>query len=157
MNQRGPFDFADYLHERGVAVVIIGGHAVNFHGFVRTTEDIDFVFNRDAHTEQQLYETLRDWEAFWISDEIDAVTGIEKIFPVTLEYIRSHRFLMLGTVAGYVDFFDFIPGFPDASLDDLFATAHVVGKHRFASLEWLKRMKRAAGRAQDQLDLENLP
>jgi hypothetical protein len=28
---------------------------------------------------------------------------------------------------------------------------------RFASLEWLRRMKQAAGRPKDLLDLENLP
>jgi hypothetical protein len=32
-----------------------------------------------------------------------------------------------------------------------------VGRRRFASLEWLKKLKLAAGRPRDCIDLENLP
>jgi hypothetical protein len=39
----------------------------------------------------------------------------------------------------------------------LFEAASASQGKRFSSLEWLRRMKRAAGRAKDQLDLENLP
>jgi len=38
-----------------------------------------------------------------------------------------------------------------------FATAVESGGRRFASLDWVLKMKLAAGRAKDQLDLENLP
>jgi hypothetical protein len=41
---------------------------------------------------------------------------------------------------------------PDRRLLDII-TRHGV---KFASLEWLRRMKRAAGRPKDLLDLENL-
>ncbi|MBN1268558.1 MAG: hypothetical protein JXB04_03145 [Kiritimatiellae bacterium] len=31
------------LPEAGIAVLMIGGHAVNYYGFVRATQDIDFM------------------------------------------------------------------------------------------------------------------
>jgi hypothetical protein len=34
------------LAAAGIPFVIIGGHAVNFHGYIRTTEDADIVFRR---------------------------------------------------------------------------------------------------------------
>ena len=35
--------------------------------------------------------------------------------------------------------------------------AMIVDGHKYASLEWLRRMKKASGRPQDLIDLENLP
>ena len=39
-----PFHLLDVLSSHNVPVVIIGGHAVAFHGFVRATEDGSGVF-----------------------------------------------------------------------------------------------------------------
>jgi hypothetical protein len=157
MNQLDPLELVDALESSGVPVVIIGGHAVNFHGFLRATEDIDLVFRRDEPTEEKLLQVLQDWRAYWISDEIDPNTGLEITVPVAEDYIRRQHLMMLGTHAGYVDLFDFVPGYPQVPVDDLFATAVVCGRRRFVSLEWLKKMKLAASRPQDCIDLENLP
>ncbi len=157
MSHAEVLDIADTLIEAGVPVVIIGGHAVNFHGYLRATEDVDLVFRRLQGVEEILLQVLTDWQAFWISDVIDPVTGIETTIPVSLDYIRGNHLLMLGTQMGYVDLFDFIPGMPSENLDELFSTAVSIGQRRFASLEWLKRMKRAAGRPQDEIDLRHLP
>jgi hypothetical protein len=147
----------DRLHQRGVPVVIIGGHAVNFHGYIRATEDLDLVFRRDEQTEKVVFNTLAEFGAYWIGDEVDPSTGLEKTFPITLEYVRQHHLLMLGTVAGYLDLFDFLPGLGDASIDDFFQAAQVSQGRPFASLEWLKRLKMTSNRPQDRIDLQNLP
>ena len=34
------------ITQAGVPFVIIGGHAVSFHGYIRTTEDADVIFRR---------------------------------------------------------------------------------------------------------------
>ncbi len=151
------FSVVDRLQAAGVRLVIIGGHAVNFHGYIRATEDIDIVFRRDDLTEQALYETLLEFGAYWIGDEIDPHTGIEETFPVTLDYIRDHHLLLLGTEAGYIDLFDFLPGLPDASMEEFFQAAQLSCGRAFASLDWLKRLKLAANRPQDRIDLEHLP
>jgi hypothetical protein len=151
------FTIVDHLQAAGVPLVIIGGHAVNFHGYIRATEDLDLVFRRDERTEAALYETLAEFGAYWIGDEIDPMTGIEKTFPITLDYVRRHHLLMLGTVAGYLDLFDFLPGLPNASIDDFFQSAQHSHGRPFASLDWLKQLKLAANRPQDHIDLEHLP
>ncbi len=39
-----PLTVFQFLARAGVPFVIIGGHAVNFHGYVRATEDADVIF-----------------------------------------------------------------------------------------------------------------
>jgi hypothetical protein len=157
MSEQRLFDLVARLSARNVPFVIIGGHAVNYHGYLRATEDLDFVFRRSAASEEALLQTLEEFGAFWIGDEIDPQTGLEITHPVTLDFVRNHRLLMLGTVVGYVDIFDFLPGIPDGSLEEFFQAAEYSLGRPFASLDWLKRLKRAADRPQDRIDLERLP
>jgi len=157
MAEANPFDFVRRLAAEEVHLVVIGGHAVNYHGYPRSTQDIDLIFSRTPASEVAVANVLSEFEAFWISDEIDPATGIEKTVPVTLSYVRSHRLMMLGSHAGFIDIFDFIPGLPNHPLDDLLATASVAQGIPFASLPWLRRIKQASGRPRDQLDLDNLP
>jgi hypothetical protein len=92
-----------------------------------------------------------------IGDEIDPATGIERTYPITESFVRSGRLMMLCTTAGFLDLFDYVPGFPDEPVATVWNTAVKLDGVRFASLEWLRRMKQAAGRPKDLLDLENLP
>lgn len=147
----------DVLLRFDVPFVIIGGHAVNGHGYVRATEDADIIFLRNPRSEAQLYAALSSINAFWISDEIDAATGLERTIPVSLSYLRAQSIMMLGTDLGYLDVFDFIPGLPDASVGSVFDEVHMMLNRPFVSLRWLRRMKEASGRPKDLLDLENLP
>ncbi len=50
-----------------------------------------------------------------------------------------------------------LPGLENAELDDFFGSVVVSQGRRFASLAWLKRLKIAANRPQDRIDLEKLP
>lgn len=157
MEGGNPLRPIDLLREHNVPAVVIGGHAVTFHGYVRATEDTDVVFLRSTASERALFDALRQVNACWISNEIDPETGLELTVPVSLEYIRATHLMMLITDVGFLDIFDFIPGFPDQDVRVLFDTAVDSGNRRFASLEWLRKMKQASGRPKDRLDLENLP
>ena len=64
---------------------------------------------------------------------------------------------MLYTRAGYLDLFDHVPGIEGARVEELFDDAETVDGVRYVSLVWLRRLKAAAGRPRDLLDLENLP
>ena len=152
-----PFRLIEMLARHQVPFVIIGGHAVNYHGYLRATEDTDIVFRRSPEVENTLFTVLDQLNACWIGSEVDAITGIERTFPVTREYIRATRLMMLVTDAGFLDLFDFIPGHPDESVERLFESAIESDGLKFVSLEWLRRMKQTAFRVKDQLDLENLP
>lgn len=143
--------------QHGVPLVVIGGLAVNAHGYLRSTADVDIVFRRTTESESQLFDALKSISAFWIGNEIDPQTGIEITYPVTLEYVRSKHLMMLGSDQGYIDLFDYLPGLPEAKIGELFDTAIDINGRPHCSLKMLRRLKEAAGRPQDLIDLENLP
>ncbi len=59
------------LRRCGVPFVIVGGHAVNFHGFNRNTEDADVVWLRSDAAEASLLNALTELQAQYIGDDID--------------------------------------------------------------------------------------
>ncbi len=152
-----PGGILDVLARAGVPFVVIGGHAVNFHGYVRTTEDADIVFFRSPESEARLLKALESVNARWISDDIDPSTDIERQVPVSAAYVMANHLMMLTTDAGFVDIYDYIPGFPEVSPQDLLADSVPMGDLRFVSLQWLRRLKERAARHKDLDDLENLP
>jgi len=145
------------LRRHKVPFVVIGGHAVNFHGYRRATEDTDVVWLRTNEAEQSLLHALTEVGACYIGKDIDPATGIERVYPVTLPFIQANRLMMLWTPCGFLDLFDYIPSFPDDDAQQLFSSGVEAEGLHYASLEWLKKMKKAAARTKDLLDLENLP
>lgn len=144
------------LQRHGVPFVVIGGHAVIVHGFVRATEDYDVVFLRTPGSETRLLAALKAINARWIDDEMDPATGIERQVPVSASYIQGQHLMMMITDCGFLDVFDYVPGCDGASVAELMADALEVDGIRYASKSWVLRMKKAAGRTKDQLDIENL-
>ena len=157
MENTNPFHLLDVLSNHKVPFVIIGGHAVTYHGYVRATEDTDVVFRRTPASEVALSDALDELNACWIGTKLDPRTGIEQTYPVSLSYIRANRLMLLFTDFGFLDIFDFIPGLPHEPVDQLFDTAEECNGHKYVSLPWLRAMKTAANRPKDQIDLQNLP
>jgi len=147
----------EVLRRHGVPFVVIGGHAVSFHGYGRTTEDVDVVWIRSHEAELALFAALTEVNAAFIGDEIDPVTGLERTVPVTLQFVRSNSLMMLVTRFGFLDLFDYVPGLSEEDPNSLLASAVGTGSPKFVSLDWLRRMKQASGRAKDLIDLQNLP
>jgi hypothetical protein len=69
MESGNPFRLLDVLNSHNVPFVIIGGHAVTYHGFVRATEDTDVVFLRTPESELLLLAALTEVNACWIGNE----------------------------------------------------------------------------------------
>lgn len=130
---------------------------MSFHGYVRGTEDTDVLWVRSPDAEAGLLAALEELNAEYIGNEIDPATGIEKTHPVTASFIRSQQLMMLCTSAGFLDLFDYVPDHPEVSVASLLASSSEADGVRFVSLEWLRRLKAAAGRPKDLLDLQNLP
>ena len=151
------FEIFTLLQRHDVPFVIIGGHAVNVHGYRRVTEDTDVIWARSPETERSLAAALSELEAKYIGEEIDPATGIEKAYPVSPAFIQSMHLMMLWTNRGFLDLFDYIPGAPEEDVRQLFDTSIEGEGLRFASLAWLRKMKKLSGRTKDLLDLENLP
>jgi hypothetical protein len=153
----GDFEILDVLRRHGIPFVAIGGHAVYFHGYERLTEDTDVVWIRTPRTEDSLLMALTEVDAHYIGKNIDPATEIERMYPVTLPFIRASRLMMLWTKHGFLDLFDYIPGLATEGVQQLLDSSVEADGIRYASLDWLRRMKRASGRTKDLLDLENLP
>ncbi len=147
----------EVLGRHGVPFFIIGGHAVNFHGYGRATEDTDIVWVRSGDSELALLRALTELDARYIGKELDPATGIERTYPVTLAFVQASHLMMLTTRYGFLDLFDYVPGFPDEDVAHLRASSIESAGLRYASLNWLRKMKQASGRAKDQIDLANLP
>ena len=152
-----PLAIFHVLADADVPFVIIGGHAVNFHGYIRTTEDADIIFRRTPASEQALLKVLQGVEACWISEELDPATRLERLIPVSLAYLQSQHLMMLTTRLGFLDVYDYVPSFPETPVEELFADSATLGNLRFVSLRWLRRLKERAARNRDWDDLENLP
>lgn len=156
MNYKNPTMLFNVLNACKVDFVIIGGHAVNFHGFIRTTEDFDIVIMPGETNLQNLFTALQSVHACWVSNEIDPLTNMEKAKPVTESFIRTNPLMMLCTDLGYLDVFSFIPGYPDEPVESLFVSSEICENLKFVSLEWLLKMKRSTNRPRDIEDIANL-
>ena len=62
----------DALNRHGVQYVLIGGGALNVHGLVRATEDLDLVLAPTAKNVENLKSALR---SIWRDPEIDGLTA----------------------------------------------------------------------------------
>jgi len=60
------------LNEAGVDYVVIGGVAMNLHGLVRATEDLDVFIRPDAENVERLRRALR---ALWTDPSIEEITA----------------------------------------------------------------------------------
>jgi hypothetical protein len=144
------------LRRHGVRFVVVGGHAVNFHGYARVTEDIDVVWLRSPDAENALLLALQELGAQYITRQIDPATGLERLAPVSASFIDANHLMMLWTRLGFVDLFDYVPGLPAEDLAAFFADSIEAEGIRYASLNWLVNMKKAAGRPTDLKDIEKL-
>ena len=153
-----PLLVLEHLCKHKVPLVVIGGYAVTFHGYLRATENVEVVFARSATAELALLNALEEINACWIGNEVDPATGLESLIRVNAAYISSTRLMMLVTDLGFLDIFDYVPGRPDISVEELLSeSVQHPGGYRFASLKLLRQMKSASNRPKDQLDLEMLP
>ncbi len=57
-------DFEEFLRlltEEQIEFVIVGGYAVAFHGYVRTTQDLDIFFHNSDDNTRKVLRVLRDF------------------------------------------------------------------------------------------------
>jgi hypothetical protein len=155
-----PDELIAALSDGGVDYVLIGGLAVGTHGFPRATRDVDIVPAADDANLDRLAAVLRDIEAHNLAtaDFDPAEFPFDPLKPGDL---RAGGNFVLATRLGRLDVMQWVPGVPsDLAFEHLTRTAvetSLGGRPvRVCSREDLIAMKRAAGRSQDLLDLEQL-
>ena len=147
------------LNDAGVKYLIVGGLAVNAHGFVRLTRDVDIVFQLERENIIRGLETLfKAGYRLAIPErpESFADPGIRELWRREKNMIT----LKLWSDAHQrtpIDIFVYEP-FP--FLEESKRAEHLEicpgVKAAVVSLETLLRMKREANRPQDQIDIQEL-
>ncbi len=155
-----PFPLLRFLQERGVEHIVVGGFAVNAHGFIRVTKDLDIVPNPHQENLVRLAEALRDIDAT-ILDTDDFVREELPLDPTNAEDLAQGGNFCVVTRLGRLDVMQWLDGL---GTDDLYAKLDTDAVEsniddlivRVCGLENLLAMKRAAGRPQDLEDLKQL-
>lgn len=140
------------LHDQGVQFVVIGGVAARARGSPSITSDLDICHERSRTNLERLATALKLLRA--------ELRGAEPGLPFrldarTLEMGDSFTFTTvegnldcLGTPSGTAGFTDLVVKSGDVNFDGRLV--------KVASLEDIMRMKRAAGRPKDRIELEVL-
>ena len=147
------------LNESRVRFIVAGGLAVNAHGFLRFTKDIDLILQLDALNLRSAFGAL-------------SALGYRPMVPVTAEQFgdRELRSILIREKGMRVLQFwsdehreTPVDVFVDEpfSFDEEYARAFVkeladAGPVHFVALATLIEMKEAAGREQDRIDVEHL-
>jgi hypothetical protein len=155
-----PVPLLRYLHEHGVEHIVVGGFAVNAHGFIRVTKDLDIVPRPTGDNLEKLSKVLLDLDATVLDtgDFEPREMPMDPTLPADLA--QGGNFCLL-TRIGRLDVMQWLSGIDTDDLYSEFDPEAVEGNLdgipvRVCSLNHLRAMKRAAGRPQDLEDLRRL-
>lgn len=137
-------EFIELLNKHNVKYLVIGGYAVNFHGYPRYTKDIDFWLYITRSNIQNLINAIEQFGLGSLGLQIEDFMSPENIIQLGYE---PYRIDLLVDVDG-VDFNSCFERKIDAELDGI--------KVCFLSLQDLITAKKSMGRLQDLADAEQL-
>jgi Nucleotidyl transferase of unknown function (DUF2204) len=137
----------------GAEFVVIGGLALGARGVVRATKDIDIVVSPDIENLKVVAEVAV--AAGGHVQRGEALLGTP--FSIAAELAGGEQ-MAIDTELGRLDIVQGLDGVPSfAELRSRASDAEVLGVNvAVCSVADLRAMKRAAGRSQDLVDLENL-
>jgi predicted nucleotidyltransferase len=131
------------FEKNDVEYILIGGLAINLHGFARNTQDIDLFVNPNKENISKLQNSL--FEVFSDKD----------VFQITSDELEEYPVIRFVSESGIV--IDIISGLgKEFSISDLdYEIKEIDGiKVRCATLQTLYKLKEKTYREIDQLDLK---
>ena len=137
-------EFVGLLNSHRVEFVVVGGHAVAFHGHPRFTGDIDLLIRPTRENAEAVLRVLRDFGF-----------GALKVDPADLT--TPGRILQLGRPPNRIDLLTSISA---VTFDEAWETriSGALDDQQVSFLGWdaLIRNKTASGRDKDRLDVKRL-
>src|SRR5688500_15662916 len=132
------------FHSREVEFLVVGGHAVAFHGYPRLTEDLDLFVRPDVANGQRIVSALQDF-------------GFGSLDITAADFEADDRVIQLGRAPNRVDVLTRMYGVEFSAAWERRVAAHLDEVPVWMiSREDLIRNKRATGRTQDIADAEFL-
>jgi predicted nucleotidyltransferase len=138
-------EFLECLNRAGVEYLLVGGYAVNYYGYHRFTEDIDFWIAVSDENFGRLLAAIREFFG-------------EDLAGLDMTFLKQNESLYLGRVPNKIEVFqrasglDFNQAFPrrvEGTIEGI--------PVKIISLADLRVNKRASARHKDLADLEKLP
>ncbi len=155
-----PEPLLEVLADHQVDFIVVGGYAVAAHGFVRATKDVDICPDPAEENLMRLADALAELEAE--PTGLDDFAEGEFDLKPNLEGLRYGGNWTLHTKHGRLDVLQHIAGLGEDGGGWKELSGHAVTRtflgHQclFCSYEDLLRMKRGAGRPQDEVDINSL-
>jgi predicted nucleotidyltransferase len=145
-------DLVKKLRDAKINYLIVGGYAVNFHGYSRNTVDIDLVVKFSLANLKKVQKTLEELN-LTSRLPIDAVS----VFKFRDEYIQN-RNLIAWNFYNPQNPLDQVDILITHDISDFKAEKFLAGGMEFKVISKtdLIKMKRASGRKKDLLDIEEL-
>jgi hypothetical protein len=138
-------EFLQCLNAHGVEYLLIGGHAVGYHGYPRATGDLDVWI---AVHEENARNTVSALRAFGFD--------LPDLSPSL--FLHKDRIIRMGVEPNRIEIQTGISGVEFSQVYPRRVVADVDGVSvNIIPLDDLKRNKKASGRHKDLADLDNLP
>jgi len=137
-------DCIEVLNAHSVVFVLVGGFAVGWHGVVRATGDIDFLYEQSSRNVTRLCAALEEFGAPAHLIDADFLLSPEAVTQIGIEPLRID---LLSSISG-VSFETVRAGAVEADIGGL--RLLIIG------LDELCTNKRATGRIKDKEDLRRL-
>ena len=137
-------EFIELLNSHQVKYIIVGGYAVGYHGYPRTTGDIDFFVEVSAENAQRIKSAIDDF-------------GFGSLGLTSDDFQQANRIVQLGYPPIRIDIITAISGvtFAQAWTDRIQDELDGI-KVVFIGKETLRTNKAASGRSKDKADLDAL-
>ncbi len=137
--------FLSLLNEHEVAYLLIGGYAVAYHGYPRTTADIDIWIKPDEANARKMVAVLQDFGF-----------GVPELKPDL--FLNPAGLIRMGVAPLRIEVMMEVPGIAfDSSYEARIVDEIEAVEVSIISLADLKKSKAATGRHKDLDDLEHLP
>ncbi|MCP5522595.1 MAG: hypothetical protein H7A46_13725 [Verrucomicrobiales bacterium] len=138
-------EFLQCLNAHAVEYLVVGGHAVAYHGYPRATSDLDVWVAVNPTNAYRLATALRQF-GFDVPDLTPEL------------FLRPDRIVRMGIPPNRIEIQTGIDGVDFQACEPRGAAADLGGVSvRFISLADLKANKKASGRNKDLADLDHLP